>query len=191
MGESNGTITGIEWNGALSEEERYSTQDRMNLGSLVDEVSSVRITDLDASGHSDLLISGDGQAHWLYTTSLVNRASFPVPYNTEAVFFAVDGDEADLVVLSVGDAVDSTLVQTGELTSEMFPLYGLQLLYGPTIAGVVVSLLLLLLLVVHSEWYVVNTTGVLLGAGVCVMLGVTFVPALAILFMILAAFYDA
>ena len=52
------------------------------------------------------------------------------------------------------------------------------------------TLLLLVLLVVHSEWYVVNTTGVLLGAGVCVMLGVTFVPALAILFMLLAAVYD-
>lgn len=156
----------------------------------MDEVSSVRITDLDASGHSDLLISGDGQAHWLYTTSLVNRASFPVPDNAEAAFFAVDGDEADMVVLSPGEVAGSTLVQTGELTSEMFPLYGLQLLNGPTLVGVVASLLLLLLLVVHSEWYVVNTTGVLLGAGVCVMLGVTFVPALAILFMILAAIYD-
>jgi presenilin-like A22 family membrane protease len=190
LGESNGTITGIEWNGVLSEEARYSNQDRMNLEGLVDEVSSVHITDLDASGHSDLLIAGDGQAHWLYTTSLVNRASFPVPDNAQAAFFSVVDDEADLVVLSVGDAVDSTLVETGELTSEMFPLYGLQLLNGPTIAGVVASLLLLLLLVVHSEWYVVNTTGVLLGAGVCVMLGVTFVPALAILFMVLAAFYD-
>ena len=190
LGESNGTITGIEWNATLSEEERYSTQDRMNLGSLVNEVSSVRITDLDASGHSDLLISGDGQAHWLYTTSLVNRASFPVPDNAESVFFAVDGDEADMVVLSAGETAGSTLVQTGELTSEMFPLYGLQLLNGPTLVGIVATLLLLLLLVVHSEWYVVNTTGVLLGAGVCVMLGVTFVPALAILFMILAAIYD-
>jgi presenilin-like A22 family membrane protease len=190
LGESNGTITGIEWNGVLSEEARYSNQDRMNLEGLVDEVSSVHITDLDASGHSDLLIAGDGQAHWLYTTSLVNRASFPVPDNAQAAFFSVVDDEADLVVLSVGDAVDSTLVETGELTSEMFPLYGLQLLNGPTIAGVVASLLLLLLLVVHSEWYVVNTTGVLLGAGVCVMLGVTFVPALAILFLVLAAFYD-
>ena len=65
-----------------------------------------------------------------------------------------------------------------------------ELLLGPTVAGLAVTLLLLILLVVHSEWYVVNTTGVLLGAGVCVMLGVTFVPVLAILFMVLAAVYD-
>ncbi len=190
LGESNGSITGVEWNGSSTADERYMVQDRMNLGNLVDEVTSVRITDLDQSGFSDLLISGDGQAHWLYTTSLVDRASFPVSDNAEAVFFAVDDDEADMVVLSAGDAAGSTLVETGELTSDMFPIYGLQLLLGPTVVGVVATLLLLLLLVVHSEWYVVNTTGVLLGAGVCVMLGVTFVPALAILFMVLAAVYD-
>ena len=72
----------------------------------------------------------------------------------------------------------------------MFPLYGIQLLLLPTLVGLFVTAVLMILLFVHSEWYVVNTTGVLLGAGVCVMLGVTFVPALAMLFMILAAIYD-
>ncbi len=40
------------------------------------------------------------------------------------------------------------------------------------------------------EWYVVNTIGVLVGSGVIVMLGITFVPVLIILFMVLAAIYD-
>ena len=95
--------------------------------------------------------------------------------------------------MCIRDSVEgaaATLVERGELTADMFPIYGLQLLTGPTLAGLVATVLLLILLVVHSEWYVVNTTGVLLGAGVCVMLGVTFVPALAILFMVLAAVYD-
>ena len=48
-----------------------------------------------------------------------------------------------------------------------------------------------MLLIVHSEWYVVNTVGVLVGAGVITMLGVTFVPPLVIVFMIAAAVYDA
>ena len=160
----------------------------MNLNGLVDAVSSVRITDLDASGYTDLLVAGDGEAHWLYTTSLINRASFPVNEDVQTVHFSVEDDEVHLVALSGQD--DTTLVEIGELTPEMFPLSGLQLLLGPTVAGLAVTLLLLILLVVHSEWYVVNTTGVLLGAGVCVMLGVTFVPVLAILFMVLAAVYD-
>ncbi len=188
LGESNGAITGVEWNGSNEGEEAYFVQDRMSLSGLVDSVDSVRITDLDASGYTDLLVAGDGEAHWLYTTSLVNRVSFPVADDVHAVFFAVDDEEAQLVALS-GQG-DTTLVESGELTAEMFPLYGLQLLLGPTLVGLAATVLLLVLLVVHSEWYVVNTTGVLLGAGVCVMLGVTFVPALAILFMILAAIYD-
>ena len=189
FGQSDGTITGIEWNGSVAQEEAYTTQDRMNLNGLVDSVSSVRITDLDDSGYSDLLVAGDGEAHWLYTTSLVNRASFPVGANASAVFFAVDENRTELVVVSAASD-ETTSLQTGELTSDMFPLYGLQLFLGPTLAGLAVSILLLILLFVHSEWYVVNTTGVLLGAGVSVMLGVTFVPALAILFMVLAAVYD-
>ena len=55
----------------------------MNLNGLVSSVSSVRITDLDNSSNSDLLVVGDGQAHWLYTTSLINRASFPVAEDAE------------------------------------------------------------------------------------------------------------
>ena len=190
LGESTGIITGVEWNGSMDGEDAYAIQDRMNLNGLVSSVSSIRITDLDNSSYSDLLVVGDGQAHWLYTTSLINRASFPVADDTENAFFALDGDEAELVVLSAVEGAAATLVERGELTTDMFPLYGLQLLTGPTLAGLAATVLLLILLVVHSEWYVVNTTGVLLGAGVCVMLGVTFVPALAILFMVLAAVYD-
>ena len=73
----------------------------------------------------------------------------------------------------------------------MFPLIGLQLRTGPTMIGLAVTAILMILLYVHSEWYVVNTTGVLLGAGVCALLGVSFEPPMAILFMILAAVYDA
>ena len=57
--------------------------------------------------------------------------------------------------------------------------------------GVILALLLMVLLYFHSEWYVVNTVGILVGAGVIVMLGVAFVPGLIMIFMILAAVYDA
>lgn len=188
LGESAGHITGIEWNGTQPDETAFVIQDRMNLDGLVDSVTSVRLTDLDESGYSDMLVADGGEVHWLYTTSLVDRGVFPVPASNVAVFFAIDDQNTNLVALSSVDGV-FTLHQ-GELTVDMFPLYGLQLLLGPTLVGLALTAVLLILLVVHSEWYVVNTTGVLLGAGVSVMLGVTFVPVLAILFMVLAAIYD-
>lgn len=189
LGENNGTITGIEWDGSQSNDEAFSLQERMVLDSLVTSVTSVSITDLDESGYTDLLIADEEEVHWLYTTSLVNRASFSIPADNVATFFAIGDDETHLVTVSQSDAT-TVLLQSGELTQSMFPLYGIQLLLLPTLVGLFVTAVLMILLFVHSEWYVVNTTGVLLGAGVCVMLGVTFVPALAMLFMILAAIYD-
>ena len=189
LGENNGTITGIEWDGSQSNDEAFSVQERMALEGLVTSVTSVSITDLDESGYTDLLIADEEEVHWLYTTSLVNRASFSIPANNVATFFAINADQTNLVTVSQSDAT-TVLLQTGELTQSMFPLYGIQLLLAPTLVGLFVTAVLMILLFVHSEWYVVNTTGVLLGAGVCVMLGVTFVPALAMLFMILAAVYD-
>ena len=190
FGESNGTITGMEWNGSMAADEAYTPQDRMNLNGLVSSVSSVRITDRDASGYSDMLVAGDGEAHWLYTDALENRISIPVDENATHVFFAVENGTSDLIVLTPGQDGSSTTLESGELSEDMIPLYGLQLLLGPTLAGLALTVLFAALLFVHSEWYVVNTTGVLLGAGVSVMLGVTFVPGLAIMFMVLAAVYD-
>ena len=58
------------------------------------------------------------------------------------------------------------------------------------IIGLVLSIVLMGAIILRPEWYVVNTTGILVGAGVSVMLGVSFVPWLVIIFMIGMAFYD-
>ena len=52
------------------------------------------------------------------------------------------------------------------------------------------SIVLMVAIILRPEWYVVNTTGILVGAGVSVMLGVSFVPWLVIIFMIAMAIYD-
>ena len=86
----------MEWNGSMAADEAYTPQDRMNLNGLVSSVSSVRITDRDASGYSDLLVAGDGEVHWLYTTALENRISIPVDENATHVFFAVENGTSTL-----------------------------------------------------------------------------------------------
>jgi presenilin-like A22 family membrane protease len=60
-----------------------------------------------------------------------------------------------------------------------------------TIVALVISIVLLIILIVQPEWYVINTVGILVGAGTITMLGVSFVPWIIILFMVLAAAYDA
>jgi presenilin-like A22 family membrane protease len=60
-----------------------------------------------------------------------------------------------------------------------------------SLVGVLVSTVLMFMLWKHPEWYVVNTVGILVGGGVITMLGTSFVPWLIILFMVMAAVYDA
>ena len=60
-----------------------------------------------------------------------------------------------------------------------------------SVVALVLSIALLLILIFQPEWYVINTVGILVGAGTITMLGVSFVPWIIILFMVLAAAYDA
>ena len=56
-------------------------QNKMNLDGLFESVVQVQITDLDNSGYSDLLITGDGKSLWLHTQLLKNRISLMLIMN--------------------------------------------------------------------------------------------------------------
>ena len=183
LGEENGDVIGIEWN-----TETFTPQTNMNLLGYADSIQSVRITDLDESGWSDLLITTDVSANWHHGKLLKNMVSFPVSENVSTSWFGQSEDSSQFHAVYDNGSVS---IQSGVVTNEMMAIEGLQLEDGPLIVGLLVAIILMVLLYVHSEWYVVNTVGVLVGSGVIVMLGVTFVPTLIIIFMIAAAVYDA
>ncbi|MCS5533684.1 MAG: presenilin family intramembrane aspartyl protease [Candidatus Poseidoniaceae archaeon] len=187
LGENNGSVIGFEWN--QSAEVEVEEQTNMHMMDFSDTIQSVRLTDLDVSGYTDMLIATDDTAHWLHGTLLKNRISFPVDTNFIAGYF-IDESENSSQFVALYDN-DGTTAKHGQVTGEMMSLDGLQLYDGPFLAGLIIAIALMVLLYVHSEWYVVNTVGILVGAGVIVMLGVAFVPSLIIIFMIVAAAYDA
>lgn len=190
IGEQDGKVIGWEWQDNLPNDEgAFTIQDKMNLENFVDSIKNVQITDLDESGKTDLLVTSQDKSYWLHTILLKNKISFPVEDNFTMGIFADDAN-GDIQFYSINANQDLT-VSSGEITDDMFVLEGLQLYDIPFFIGVFVALILMVLLFVHSEWYVVNTVGVLVGAGVIVMLGVAFVPTLIIIFMVLAAVYDA
>ena len=185
VGEANGNVSGWEWNGTKSDTNQFTEQNKMNVDGLVDTVYQVQITDLDNSGFTDLLISGDDKSYWLHTHLLKNRLTFDADDDfLVGVFSNSDSDDYFF-------AVSQDSIESGIINEDMYTLDGLQLYDIPFLVGVILALLLMVLLYFHSEWYVVNTVGILVGAGVIVMLGVAFVPGLIMIFMILAAVYDA
>ena len=200
IGDSNGDVVGLdidleaENENAIRGKGTVSIEDRMALYQFADTIQSVELTDLNEDGFSDVLIVSEQGAHWIYHTSLIERAVFEIDIDVDHAFFVNQNNATQLVLIdsTYGELIEhTTLIRSGEITGDMFPLYGVQFLFWPTIIGFILAALLMVLLIVHREWYVVNFTGVILGAGVCVMLGVTFVPTLAMIFMVLAAIYDA
>ena len=113
MGESNGDVTGVTWNGSAEGDGMFVEEERMMLSGLVDSVDAVKITDLDESGYADLLVTGDGEAHWFYTASLVNRATFEVAEDLNHAFFVVDGDDATLVTMALNTTAMTLTVGQG------------------------------------------------------------------------------
>ena len=187
LGENNGNVLGFEWN--QSAEVEVVEQTKMHLMDFAETIQSARLTDLDVSGMTDMLITTGDTAHWLHGQALVNRISFPVDDNFATGYFVEDSNASSQFVAIYDD--NGSTAKHGEVTDEMMTISGLQLYDGPFLVGVIVAIALMILLYVHSEWYVVNTVGVLVGSGVIVMLGVAFVPSLIIIFMVVAAIYDA
>ena len=186
LGEENGDVHGYEWN--ESDEVFFEPQTRMKMLGYSDSIQSVRITDLDQSQVSDMVVVTENEAHWLYGQTLQKMVTYDVVDNVETTWYSHTDNTSSFHAVYENDTIE---IASGPVDEGMWALNGLQLATGPLLAALILTTILMILLYVHSEWYVVNTVGVLVGSGVIVMLGVTFVPTLIIVFMIAAAVYDA
>ncbi|MEC7686236.1 MAG: presenilin family intramembrane aspartyl protease PSH [Candidatus Thermoplasmatota archaeon] len=92
-----------------------------------------------------------------------------------------------IVIFALGMSLFYILLPYISLLYYLLGISSSDLILFTTIAA---SVALMILLVKFPEWYVVNTVGVLVGAGVITLIGVSFVPVLIIAFMIAAAIYD-
>ena len=206
LGFQNGTIHDVTLDGrnsTITSEGRF----RIEMDSAV---RGIGLLDWDESGRSDLVLVDTNSvnvvaflhevttmqaafgwtnvftAEWEESPEAPAHPSRCVPYRSSEApvtcpvhLTMVEGE------IHIEDEQRSLAVQAPLTTAHLEP--GMH----ATTIGLVISILLMLLLYLHSEWYVVNTVGVLVGAGVVTMLGVSFVPWLIILFMVLAAIYDA
>ena len=184
----------MAWNYLPAEETLLVEETKLSINNFADQIRDVRLTDIDNSGDTELLITTEDEARLLYGTSMVQRLIIEVPEGENvAVAFGdtpkdIVDDTTHLHAVVIGENYSTT---SGVVESSMFLSGGIVFEDVPTLIGLLVSIILMILLYVHSEWYVVNTVGILVGSGVIVMLGVSFVPTLIMIFMVAAAIYDA
>ena len=185
LGDEAGAVQAWTWNtswaaGDATPEE----EDRLRLYDVGGAVKDIVVSDVDDSGEVEVWVLTDEVLSMYIDASLIQL--LVIDDVGEATHLAVIGGDDWRVAL-----VEEGGISTGVFTGDMF-LRGDIVFDGlATIVGLAVGVVMMVLLIVHSEWYVVNTVGVLVGAGVITMLGVTFVPPLVIVFMIAAAVYDA
>lgn len=196
LGTNDGDV--IAWSYSPLESEPLNEESRASINNFAESIRDVRLTDIDASGYTELLITTGEDARLLYGSSMTQRLIIDVPEGDDVTvtFGETTQDIEDetihfyATVINAGDFNASYTTSSGVVDSSMF-LVSVLFEDIPTIIGILFSILLMILLYVHSEWYVVNTVGILVGSGVIVMLGVSFVPTLIMVFMIAAAIYDA
>jgi presenilin-like A22 family membrane protease len=187
IGDESGDIEAWNWD---AEAKKMVKEERMHLeGVMEGPIASVRLLDLDSSGRSDVWIADADGIHGLFGISQIEYVRFSADTSDTALIHILNDEErADIILINGETELNAKM---GEFTSEMYIQQGLILDGTALLVGLIVAIVLMVLLYIHPEWYVVNTVGVLVGAGVIVMLGITFVPTLIIIFMVLAAVYDA
>jgi presenilin-like A22 family membrane protease len=190
IGDESGDIEAWNWK---AETKEMVEEDRMKLeGVMQGPISSIRLLDLDSSGRSDVWIADADGIHGLFGTNQIEFVKFTANTSDTVLIHILTYDEnedrADIILINGGTELTAEM---GEFTSAMYLKQGLVLDGTATMVGLIIAIVLMILLYIRPEWYVVNTVGVLVGAGVVVMLGITFVPTLVIIFMVLAAIYDA
>ena len=192
LGTEDGDI--MSWNFQPGEEPMVVEESKVSINNFADQIRDVRLTDIDNSGYTELLITTGDEARLLYGSSMVQRLIVDVAEgeNVAVAFGDTPKDATDdtthLYAVVIGENYSTT---SGVVESSMFLSGGIVFEDIPTMIGLLISIILMILLYVHSEWYVVNTVGILVGSGVIVMLGVSFVPTLIMVFMVAAAIYDA
>ncbi len=155
---------------------------------LSEPVRGLLLADCCSGGSNDLwVIEGDNLRIFMGSSLVEMPRSLEIGGDDSQIPMALHNVENNETVLDDGILM---MEQDGVWSSMRYTVY--QADYSmTTIVALVISIALLIILIVQPEWYVINTVGILVGAGTITMLGVSFVPWIIILFMVLAAAYDA
>jgi len=185
IGDNEGDV--IAWNVDLENYTIPSKETRMHLGNgfFEGEIKSVLLANFNNYAQDELFVIDSNNFRMFRGSNLV-----------EQINMSIDIENKGGLVLSNSsiESVDSVVFiqldnkwQHVNISENQFELVN----DLAALIGFCISILLMITLYIRPEWYVVNLVGILVGSGVVAMLGISFVPWLIIIFMVVAAIYDA
>ena len=201
LGTERGDVHGYAWDGeemAVEEHIKFNERDAFDSA-----IQGIMLGDDQRDGGIDLWIASGGETRmfsgWLMVESLtIDGPVDEGPINM--VLYTVDAPRWDELGIEdgiltsystntsqsavVGTPVNNPAYILQDSTGYWIPIYWSQ------IVAMIFATALMAVLTIRPEWYVVNTTGILTGAGVITIIGVSFVPTLILIFMVITAIYD-
>ena len=186
IGSDLGKINGYNFDIQSNEKPLEESGMKFNDGNILSgSINGLLLGDYNNGGHNDLFVLDSSNLRMFSGSSMVEKLNTSLTTDSNSIitigYPSEDGTYSKLVV----DNGNSWYSE--EIKDSTFP----RLNIGAGIVGFIIAVILMVMLYKRPEWYVVNTVGICVGAGVIVLLGVSFVPWLIILFMIIAAVYDA
>jgi len=195
LGTNDGSVTGwsVNQSGVVEEESsmKFDSNDAFD-----EPIRGLLLADCCSGGSNDLWVL-EGNELQIFMGKSLNEQ----PRNLK-----IGGENHVFMTLHNVENEDSSwdsgillIEQDGNWTSSTYTAYEPNFAFVISGVGVqwfeivsfVLSIALMVALIRYPEWYVVNTVGIIVGAGVITILGVSFDEWLIILFMVLAACYDA
>ncbi len=187
LGTSRGLVIGLDVY------EDGTVDQRMNM-QLSEPVRGLLLADCCSGGSNDLwIIEGNHLRIFMESSLLELTRSLEVGGNASRVPMALHNIDNPQ---SRGDGALLLMEQNGKWSSMNYEFLQSDVSVlvedlNSILIALILSIGMMIALIKRPEWYVINTVGVLVGAGTITMLGVSFVPWIIIIFMVLAAIYDA
>ena len=204
IGSEFGRLDGFTWNGSnMTDEEQMGFNEREAFDG---PIRGVMLADDWHDGQPNLWVVDGDRMHMFSGSMMVEELNLKTPAGEGAIGMSLHtvpneawmdvGFEDGVMVMAESDGWHSAVAHTPAtepayifVDNESGHLIGF--LNWSWIVAICFSVVLMVLLTFYPEWYVVNTVGILTGAGVITILGVSFVPSLILFFMVAAAIYDA
>jgi presenilin-like A22 family membrane protease len=201
LGTENGQLYGYVWDGTEMNVEKHI---KFNENDAFDSViQGIMLGDDQRDGRIDVWVASGGQTRMFSGWVMVESLTIEGPVSQgpiDMILHTIDAPAWDEIGIEDGiltsytvntshSAVVATPVNQPALILQDSTGYWIPI-YWSQIIALVASTILMIALTIRPEWYVVNTTGILTGAGVITIIGVSFVPTLIVIFMVVAAVYD-
>jgi presenilin-like A22 family membrane protease len=166
----------------------YNDFSLINLETGVRDFGNAVVADIiDKYDGEELILKGQDQFLILYS----KESLWEKTLQSRSLVYKFDPDGKGAAVTNLDDDKEKEIL-IGTSKGYAYGEYNLiEFSDVPCFAAIIIAVVLIALLVIYPEWYVIDILGIIIGAGVCAIIGISIAILPIVVFLIALAVYDA